>query len=69
MPKFPSIFLMAFAGAAAATAMLKLRKKEGAKSLQPPGRLRRDGVATTADAPARHAIPSVNDKGYTGHPV
>jgi ABC-type ATPase with predicted acetyltransferase domain len=35
MPKLSSIFLMAFAGAAAATAMARLRKQQGhAKILQ-----------------------------------
>ena len=64
MPKLPSLFLMAFAGAAAATAMATLRKKADAKSLQARGTYRRDDdegripVATTpARQPGRQSHP------------
>ena len=56
MPKFSSIFLMAFAGAAAATAMVRLRKKEDARRSQPRDTYRQDddaGRISVATTPAR----------------
>ena len=64
MPKFSSIFLMAFAGAAAATAMARLRKKEDAKRLPPRDTSRQEDDAgripaatTRADQPGRQSHP------------
>lgn len=64
MPKLASIFLLAFAGAAAATAMARLRKQEDAKSLQSRDTYRRDAddgripvVTTPARQPGRQSHP------------
>ena len=64
MPKLSSIFVLAFAGAAAATAMARLRKKADAKSLQARDTYRPDDdegripVATTpARQPGRQTVP------------